>query len=206
MSGLNQQFSSADIEIVARKTVFRGFFQLDEVHLKHRLFDGGWTPPMVRELFVRREVMAVLPYDPANRLVGLIEQFRVGALEDRRSPWLLELVAGICDPGETPEQTAHRELEEEAGLTAVTLLPIYDYWVSPGGSNEKLSLFCGLCDLKGAGGTFGVEHEDEDIRLHVVGIDEAMALVEEGHCNNAASIIALQWLRLNSDKLEQMGA
>ncbi len=197
---LKHQYTLEDVEVLGRKTVYQGFFRMDQIKLRHRLFGGGWVGPVARELFVRRSVMAVLPYDPANRLVGLLEQFRIGALADKTSPWLFELVAGICDPGETPQQTAHRELEEEAGLTDVEIVPIHEYWVSPGGTDEMLSLFCGLTNLKGAEGVFGVEHEAEDIRLHVIALDEAFEMVEQGHCNNAATIIALQWLRLNGEK------
>ncbi len=200
----DNQFSSKDVDILERKTVYQGFFRMEKLRLRHRLFDGGWSEPIVRELFVRGTAVGVLPYDPKNRLVGLIEQFRIGAIEEDSNPWLLELVAGMCDAGEDPQCAAHRELQEEAGLTNVELHSIGECWVSPGGTNEKIHLYCGVVDLENAGGTFGLlEEESEDIRFHVVPEDAAFEAMERGRCNNSATMIGLLWLQQNRHKLEK---
>lgn len=167
------------------------------------MFDGGWSNPLTRELFIRDDAVCLLPYDPVRDQVLLIEQFRIGALQDARSPWLLELVAGIVEPGETVEQVAQREAQEEAGLAVQRLEPICCYHVSPGGSQEQIHLLCGQIDSYNQGGIFGLADEGEDIRALVVSREAAFAAVTEGRINNAATLIALQWLQLNHQRLKQ---
>jgi len=190
-----------DVELLSREVVYKGFFSMEKLHLRHRLFEGGWSREFTRELFVRGRAVGVLLYDPERKLVGMVEQFRVGAIGLPEGPWQLEVVAGIVESGETSVDVANRELVEEAGIDRVKLLPICEYLVSPGGTNERLELFCGLVDLRGKGGHFGLASENEDILLHVMSEQDAMDALAAGQCNNAASIICLQWLQLNRDNL-----
>lgn len=192
-----------DIEIVRTEPCFKGFYQLDRVHLRHRLFSGQMGPVIDREVFVRHDAVCVLPYDPVRDEVVLIEQFRVGALHKAQNPWLLELVAGLIDKDELPEEVARREAIEEADVTLQSLWPITRYFPSPGGSDEWVHLYLGRCDSSQAGGVHGLAEEGEDIRVHVVSAAEAFAAVASGLIGNAASIIALQWLALNHDKVCQ---
>lgn len=197
------QFTANDVQVQKRDTVFQGFFRMDKLWLSHPRFDGRAMPLFTRELFIRGDATCVLPYDPARDEVVLLEQFRLGALGRDQSPWLLELVAGMNEDGETPEQVAQREGQEEAGLSFQRLDKICDYLVSPGGSTEMIHLYVGLVSTETAGGIFGVEHEHEDIRAHVVSADEAIAMIQDGRINNAAAIIAIQWLQLNRDRLRR---
>lgn len=192
-----------DVEVVEREACFRGFYQLDRVHLRHRLFAGGMGKLINRELFVRHDAVCVLPYDPQRDCVVLIEQFRVGALDKSANPWLIELVAGLIDKDEQPEEVARREAVEEAGLELAELWPLTQYYPSPGGSDERVHLYVGRCDSRGAGGVHGLEVEGEDIRVLVWSLDEALAALDDGRIDNAASIIALQWLALNRDKVRE---
>jgi ADP-ribose pyrophosphatase len=192
-----------DVEVVEREACFRGFYQLDRLHLRHRLFAGGMGKLINRELFVRHDAVCVLPYDPQRDCVVLIEQFRVGALDKSVNPWLIELVAGLIDKDEQPEEVARREAVEEAGLELAELWPLTQYYPSPGGSDERVHLYVGRCDSRGAGGVHGLEEEGEDIRVLVWSLDEALAALDDGRIDNAASIIALQWLALNRDKVRE---
>jgi len=185
------------VRILARETCFRGFYRLDRLQLRHRQFSGAMGPALSRELFVRHDAVCVLPYDPQRDCVVLVEQFRVGALDKAANPWLLELVAGLIDSDEAPEQVARREAREEAGLELGALWPITTYFPSPGGSDELVHLYVGRCDSAGAGGVHGLAEEGEDIRVHVWPLEDALQAVRDGRINNAASIIALQWLALN---------
>lgn len=185
------------VRILARETCFRGFYRLDRLQLCHRQFSGAMGPALSRELFVRHDAVCVLPYDPQRDCVVLVEQFRVGALDKAANPWLLELVAGLIDSDEAPEQVARREAREEAGLELGALWPITTYFPSPGGSDELVHLYVGRCDSAGAGGVHGLAEEGEDIRVHVWPLEDALQAVRDGRINNAASIIALQWLALN---------
>lgn len=195
------QFTASDVNVEKRETVFHGFFRMDKLWLTHPRFDGRQMPVFTRELFIRGDATCVLPYDPVRDEVVLLEQFRLGALGRTQSPWLLELVAGMNEEGESPEDVARREGQEEAGLSFSCLEKICDYLVSPGGSTEMIHLFCGEVSTESAGGIFGMEHEHEDIRAHVVAADEAIAMISDGRINNAAAIIALQWLQLNRSRL-----
>ncbi|HDZ38789.1 MAG TPA: NUDIX domain-containing protein, partial [Marinobacter sp.] len=146
-----------------------------------------------------------LPYDPERDEIVLLEQFRLGALGRVQSPWLLELVAGMNEVGETNEDVAQREGQEEAGLTFSTLEKICGYLVSPGGTTEMIHLYYGRVSTEFAGGLYGLEHEHEDIRAHVVSADEAIDMISDGRINNAAAIIAIQWLQLNRPRLRAGG-
>lgn len=186
-----------DVEIAVREECFSGFYRIERLRLRHRQFAGGMGPLISRELFVRHDAVCVLPYDPQRDEVVLIEQFRVGALAAGVNPWLLELVAGLIDKDEAPEEVARREAVEEAGLSLGALWPIGHYLPSPGGSNERVHLFVGRCDSSRASGIHGLPEEGEDIRVHVLGFEDALQAVRDGHINNAASMLALQWLALN---------
>ncbi len=194
-------FGQDDVHIDKRETVFQGFFRMDKLWLTHPRFAGGHMPQFTRELFIRGDATCVLPYDPEREEVVLLEQFRAGVLGRSQSPWLLELVAGMNEEGESPEQVAHREGQEEAGLTFHELEKVCDYLVSPGGSTELIHLYCGHVSTESAGGIHGIEDEHEDIRVHVVPLSEAIAMIGDGRINNAAAIIALQWLQLNHHRL-----
>ncbi|WP_454254436.1 NUDIX domain-containing protein [Pseudomonas sp. Marseille-Q8238] len=186
-----------DVEIITRETCFKGFYKLDRLQLRHRQFSGAMGPQLSRELFVRHDAVCVLPYDPQRDCVVLIEQFRVGALGKVANPWLIELVAGLIDKDEQPEEVARREAVEEADLNLGALWPITRYFPSPGGSDEHVHLFLGRCDSQGAGGVHGLAEEGEDIRVRVWPLEDALQAIRDGRINNAASIIALQWLALN---------
>lgn len=189
--------SQADVEVLQRETCFKGFYRLDRLQLRHRQFAGGMGPQLSRELFVRHDAVCVLPYDPQRDSVVLIEQFRIGAMDKSSNPWLLELVAGLIDKDEQPEEVARREAVEEADLELTALRPITQYYPSPGGSDERVHLYIGRCDSEGAGGVHGLAEEGEDIRVHVWPLEDALQAVKDGRIDNAASIIALQWLALN---------
>lgn len=197
------QFGAGDVEILDRETPFQGFFRVDRLTLRHRLFRGGWSAPLKRELFMRRDAAAALPYDPQRGEILLVEQFRVGALEWRDSPWCLEMIAGIADKdGESAEDLIRREAIEEAGVTLTDMQQIAHYMPSPGGSNERLRIFVARADLTNAGGVFGHQGEGEDIRAFTVPVDDIPALLSSGRLDNAASIIALQWMLLHRSSLD----
>ncbi len=188
-------------EITRRENCFKGFYKLDKFFLRHELFAGGMGKEISRELFVRHDAVCVLPYDARRDEVVLIEQFRVGAVEKTANPWLIELVAGLIDKDEQPEEVAHREAQEEANLAFSALWPITKYFPSPGGSDEYVHLYLGRCESEGAGGLHGLESEGEDIRVTIWSFDDALQAVRDGRIMNASTIIALQWLALNRSEV-----
>lgn len=197
MSG---QFGRGDVRILESTVRYDGFLRIDRLRLSCRLFEGGWSPAFTREVLRREPGVGVLLYDTRLDKVLLVEQFRVGCLDDAHNgPWALELVAGLVEPGESAEQVARREAGEEAGIELNQLLPVCEYYNSPGGSSEKLRVFCAAFDATRAGGIFGLESEAENIRSVILSREEALAAVAAGRINNAMSIIALQWLQLHLD-------
>ncbi|UJP02047.1 MAG: ADP-ribose diphosphatase [Nitrosomonas sp.] len=192
---------SADVEILEKMICFEGFFRIEKYRLRHRLFNGGWSRPLSRELFERGHAAAVLPYDPIRDAVILIEQFRIGALTAPGGPWLLEIVAGMIESGETAQDVVKRESIEEADCIITDLLPVCDFLVSPGGTSERIALFCGRADAAKTGGIHGSPEEDEDIKVHVVPLDTAFTFLQSGRINSASAIIALQWLALNREQV-----
>lgn len=200
---MERTFSSDDVEIAEKNTLYKGFFKLVEFRLRHRLFAGGWSGWLHREILERGHAAVALPYDPRTDQVVLLRQFRAGALETSSDPWLFELVAGIIEPGESPQQVAIRETAEEAGLAVGRCQSILSYLASPGGSSERLHLFAVEVDASQAGGLHGLEHEDEDIAVMAVSRQQAMAMVDAGIIDNAATLIGLQWLERKHEELRQ---
>ncbi|EGR2698583.1 ADP-ribose diphosphatase [Vibrio parahaemolyticus] len=194
------EFTSQDVEIISKESVFEGFFKMVKYRFKHKLFAGGWSDVVEREMFERGHAAAMLPYDPKTDQVVIIEQIRIGALEHEH-PWQLEIVAGMIDRDESAEEVIRREAEEEAGITVGRVASVTSYYPSSGGCSEKLDVFVGEVDASKAHGIHGLDYEDEDIRVHVLSREQAYQWVKDGRFENGASIIALQWLQLNHQEL-----
>lgn len=193
--------SEKQFEVLARETVYQGFFRLEQYTLKHTLFNGGWSQPITRELFRRGNCVAVLLYDPDRDEVVLIEQFRVGAVFHPQRSWLIEIVAGAIEEGETAEEVAYREALEEAGCAIEELLEIQQFYTTPGGCSERITLFCGRVDSRAVGGVHGLVEEDEDIHVTAVNFAEVFQMLEDGKIESGIPIIAIQWLYIHRDKL-----
>ena len=194
-------FAKNDVEIIARETLYSGFFSMELYRFRHRLFNGEMSGEIRREIFERGHAAVLLPFDPVRDEVVLVEQVRIAAYDTSASPWLLEMVAGMIEEGESPEDVARREAVEEAGLIVGRVKPVLSYLASPGGTSERLSIMVGEVDATTAKGIHGLADENEDIRVHVVSREQAYRWVEEGKIDNAASVIALQWLQLHYHNL-----
>ena len=196
------QFSHDDIELKPIERVYDGFFKINLYCFRHALFAGGQSVEVKREILERGHAVAVLPYDPVTDQVLLIEQIRIGALASKHSPWLLECIAGMADGSTDYEEVAKREAFEEAGIELDKLEFMMSYLSSPGGTTERLFLYLAYTDLSQyQGGIFGLDNEDEDIKTHIMSYDEAMLRLEQGEIDNAATVISLQWLALNRQRI-----
>jgi ADP-ribose pyrophosphatase len=187
------------IDIIEKSTVFQGYFRIDAYRLRHSLHAGGMSDEIRREVFERGHTVGLLPYDPARREIVMLEQFRIGAHVVGSPPWLMEIVAGIIEPGESDEEVARREAKEEAGLDVSDLILMQKYLVSPGGTTETAALYLGRVDATNAGGIFGCDDENEDIKSMVFSVPDALKLLTDGKLDNAQAVIALQWLALNEN-------
>lgn len=188
-------------EILDKETCFQGFFKIVKYRISHSLFAGGMMPPIEREIFERGTAAALLPYDPNTDSVLLVEQFRIGALQEA-TPWLSELIAGMVEKGEKPKDVIVREALEEAGINIKEPTLIQKYLVSPGGTTEKIYLYYAEADLSAAGGLHGLAHEGEDIRVELVRPDELFRRLDEGLISNAMTLIGVQWFRHHYQRLK----
>ena len=186
-----------DVEIVGSTELYRGHVDLTLYRLRHRRFAGGWSGEFTRELMHRGNAVGILPYDPLRDEVVLVEQFRIGAYVGDRPPWQVEMICGVIDTDETPEDVARREAVEEADCEIQDVKPICEVVVSPGLTTEAVSLFCGRVDTSNIGGVHGVEGENEDIRAFTLSSEDAFAWAGDGRILHAPTIVALQWLQLN---------
>lgn len=199
---MDSGFRPEDVELVDRRTAYRGFARLDVMELRHRRFAGGMGPVIKREVLIRPVGVGVIIYDPVGDLVLLVEQFRIGALTaGLDSPWQLEVVAGLVDEGELPEHVARREAVEEAGVVLGRTEYLFDFLMSPGSSNERFHLYVAEADLSAAGGVHGLPEEGEDIRVVVCPSDQALDALAAGRITNAPALLALHWFRQNRDRL-----
>ena len=193
------QFDLNDVQIIADEIGYQGHLSVSVIRLRHKLFEGGWSAEIQRELVRRGDAVSVILYDPAKEAVVLVEQFRIGGIDDD-CPWMLELVAGVVEPGEDIETVAQRETEEEAGLKIGSSELVYQYYTTAGICSERVSLFYAECDSSQARMMAGLPEENEDIRVHVVPLVQAMQWVRQGKIKNVNTLIGLQWLFYEKNK------
>ena len=102
-------------KIINKKNLYKGFFNLNKYEFIHKKHDGTWTEKVEREIFSGAHVSTLLPFDPIKKEIVLIKQFRAGTLQRYDKDYLYEIVAGIINENEIPEETAKRECLEETG-------------------------------------------------------------------------------------------
>ena len=195
------------VEILSNDTAWSGRFSVDVIRFRHRRIDGAMSPVRTWELFVRGRAAAMLPYDPWTDQVVLIEQFRLPALAAGLSPVMTEIPAGLCDAGEDPAATVRRESQEEMGLQPDLLAPIGDFVLTPGGSDERCTMFAGRVraplPAPGVAGHGGLGSEHEDIQVRQMHAGDAIAAALAGQYPNSVTTIALLWLAAKRDWLRR---
>ena len=191
------------VDVLRRERLYDGFVTLDLLELRHELFAGGMSPALRRELLTQRRAAAVLPWDPRSDRVVLVEQFRAGLVDAQGGAWSLEAVAGLVDEGEAAELAAAREVREETGLVTGRMVSAGSYHSSPGVTTEHVSCFVAEVSAPLEGGLHGLVAEHEDIRVHVMTLADAAAALEAGRITVSNTVIPLQWLRLNHDRLRR---
>ncbi|KYL36827.1 MAG: ADP-ribose pyrophosphatase [Pseudoalteromonas tetraodonis] len=201
------KFTHDDVRLKPIENLYDGFFKINLYQFKHALFAGGESEVIRREILERGDAVAVLPYDPVTEQVLLIEQIRIGAIKSKHTPWLLECIAGMTDGSEDYESVVKKEAFEEAGLNLTELEFMLSYLSSPGGTTERLFLYLAHADLSQINtGIYGLDTEGEDIKTHIMDLDEAFERLNRGEIDNAATVICLQWLALNRDRIRKKWA
>ena len=203
---VGQRFDMAAVEIQQVSHPHDGFTGVEDWRIDHPRFDGSRSGPLERSVATTTGAATVLPYDPARDRVLLVEQVRLGPMANGDTqPWLLEPVAGMIDAGEGPETCALRELEEEAGLRAApdALHFVARYYPSPGVLAQLIHSYVVTCDLPdAAAGTGGLDVEGEDLALHLVALDDLLAMIPSTEAANAPLVVSAQWLALNRARLQ----
>ena len=186
--------------ILQRRRILDAFFKVDEAQVSYERYDGSMTPPVKRLVFERGDSAAAVVFNRETRSILLSEQFRFPTLE-KGPGWILEVPAGMVDSGEQPEATMRREIEEEIGYRVETLRPIARFYVSPGGSSERIWLYYAeVSELGRVSGGGGNPNEAEDIRVVSVPLDQVCNRLEEGGIMDAKTIIGLQWVLQHVDR------
>ena len=188
---------SSKFKILNKKNIHNGFFKMNEITLKYKKYDGSWSNEIKRELFGGAQVSAVLPYDPENKKIVLIQQFRPGTISRDSNNYLDEIVAGIIDPGETPKDTAIRECLEETGCKVKNLRSIQGYFPAPGSSESFYHLFLAEVIAPDKEAVRGLENENEDILVKSYTFEQVKEKMEKNEILNGLTLIALQWFFLN---------
>lgn len=197
---------SQDVQVHRHKRAFVNFFAMEEMDLQFRRYDGTLSPVINRCVALVGRASVVLPYDPLRDEVLLVEQFRAATyIAGEQRPWMWEPVAGLIDPGETPEQAALREAKEEAGLNVQRLEPVAEVYPSSGASGEFLHLFVGIADLSDVQGGGGLDSEHEDIRSKVISFRELMDGVDSRTYQDMPLVTAALWLARHRERLRSQG-
>jgi nudix-type nucleoside diphosphatase (YffH/AdpP family) len=185
------------VEVISRRRLLDDFFKVDEARLRFERYDGRMSEEVRRLNFERGDSVAALLVDAKARTVYLVEQFMYPTLA-KAGGWLDTVTAGMIEEGETPEKAIRREILEETGFAAERIEPIATFFVSPGGSSERIFLFCALISdgaRVAAGG--GAASEHEDIKIVAFGLDDFLARIAAGAFADAKTIIAGYWLKDN---------
>ena len=183
-------------KIINKELVYDGFFKLHKISFNHKKHNNKWSPIVKREVFSGSHVSTVLPYDPIKKKILLLSQFRAGLIKRGDNPMMIEIVAGMIDEGETPEEAAKRECYEETGCITNRLSKINSYYPAPGSSESFYHLFLAEVDSFEGEKIFGQENENEDILVKSYSIAEVKKMLENNLITNAVTIIALQWFFL----------
>lgn len=194
---IKYQYDKSDVDIQKEELLSDNYLQVARHLLRHKKFNGDWSQLFERELVHRGSAVAVILYDPVRDKVVLVEQFRLGALSDERSPWLMELVAGVIDAGEEEVDVAVRETKEETGITITAPKEVYRYYTSPGVCSEQVIMYYAECDSQEAVKTAGLEYENEDIKVHVLPREDVLQHLHAGQFKNVNTIAGLQWLQFH---------
>ena len=192
-----------DVEILDESVLSEHFFTLKQYKVKHSSFLEGDCPAVVRERLEGKTAVSILLFDPREDAIVCVEQFRIGLMGVADRSWSIETVSGFCDVAhEKPQEVAAREVTEETGCELQDLIEVGEFFVSPGSSTERITVFVGCVDSSKVSGVHGLAHEGEEIRPVVIPREAAVSQLFT-ELNSTSIIIALQWLQINLDELNQ---
>lgn len=183
------------VEIQSKKLIFNDFFKIYEAIIRYLRFDGQMSKPVRRLVFERGDAVAAIIWNRDTQKVILTNQFRYPTYE-KGPGWIYEVIAGMLTSNEQPEEAMRREMIEETGYQPGQLTHIATFYVSPGGTSERIMLYyaeISNADKIAAGG--GLASENEDIQLIELSASELWNKLDNGTIADAKTIIGAMWLR-----------
>jgi len=194
------------VSIEQKRYILEDVFKVEEAHLRHEKFNGEMSGVVRRISLERGDSVAVIIFNLTTDKIILVSQFRYPSYKNGHG-WLTEVIAGIIDPGESPEESATREVQEETGLSISKLERISTFFPSPGGSSERIHLF--YSEVSGENAKYkvtgGLVSEGEDIKAVELTLEDALSKVKSGEIMDAKTIIGIYWLEnslLKNEKTE----
>jgi len=182
-------------EIVSFRTVYQGFFDVVQAQVQYELLTGDLSSVQSRLCVERGDSASVLLLDTETQEFIFVEQFRYPCVA-HGDGWLMEIAAGKVDPGETPEQAAIREVEEELGYRIDSVVKAGQFYSSPGGLSEVNHIFfANVTQAQKVADEGGLEEEGVfSIRMPVA---EALQQMRDQRILDGKALVALQWFALN---------
>ena len=189
----------------SKHKVYDGFFSVEEHVLSYQKFNKEQSAVVTRSALISSDAVIVLPYDPVNDRILLIEQFRTGPyVKGDENPWVLEPIAGLIDEGETPESAGIREAQEEAHLKIQKLELVARSYPSPGISTEFFHQYIGIVELPESSNLIaGLSSENEDIRSHIFEYAQFSNMIRSGIIKVGPAILIGLWLAKNRKILQE---
>ena len=180
-----------------KRRIFDDFFKIDEARLSYEAPNGAMVGPVRRLSFERGDSVAAVVLHRDRRALILGKQFRYPTNE-KGPGWMTEILAGMIDSGESPVQCVRREVREESGYEVEQLEQIATFYLSPGGSSERIILFYAEVSDAGRVGSGGGEiAEGESIEIVEVPIDAIKADALAGRIDDAKTLAGVLWLMAN---------
>lgn len=192
------------IKTVGSKVVYAGFNRITNYTFEFPSFDGKKAFQMEKEVFERKNAVAVLLYDPVMDGVVLVQQFRPGCFIAQNIAFPLEIPAGLIDTNDGDlEEIARKEAIEETHYDIQSLIKIGCFFPEISFSSRIIHLFCGKIDASKAHINGGLHEESEDIHISLVPVAQLRKSMEEGELMNSHTLIAVQWFFLNLEKVRK---
>jgi len=184
------------VAINNKNILFNDFFKLEDALVSFEKFNGEMSEPSRRLSLERGDSVAVLVYNQTTQKLILINQFRYPTYKNGDG-WIIETIAGMIDKDESAEAAARREVQEEVGLNITSMEFISTFYLSPGGSSERIHLY--FSEVSGEDAKYiefgGMIAEGEDIKVEEMTINEALLGIKSGEIIDAKTILGIYWFK-----------
>ena len=187
-----------NVKILKTEILSNNWYVLKKITYKYLKKDSTWQTQN-REAYDRGNGATILLYNKDQQTVILTRQFRLPTfINGNSSGMLIEACAGLLDK-DNPEDCIRRETEEETGYKITDVRKIFEAYMSPGSVTEILYFFIAEYhkSMKITDGG-GVDHEEENIEVLEVNIEEAMKVVDNGEIKDGKTIMLLQYIKLHN--------